>query len=477
MRPPTLCWYLAGAVALAGCGSAADKTGAGISERVTLRLEMPDAGDPLGERFAALVNKRSGGDVRIVIDDSLRYESRDPQAERRLTQALKAGREDIGYLPARAWAADGVPAFRALLAPFAVTTYPAAQAVATGPIARDALKALPDSVVGLALVPAQLRRILADRPLRTVADYHALRVRVVDNEQSESDLAALGAIPVHALDAGEVGTALAEDRLDAAETAPKPVLDNSYGVHAPYLTSYAVFPKFQSIVLSSRAWAKLSEDQRSILRTAAGETVAAAKTIPTEEVAQLGQLCRSGVRVVTPTTEQLQALSDAAAPAAAGLDAKVKAALLALPGSGPRVQATDVPKDCVTPPVPRTAASHGAAFPEGVFVTHDTKQEFRRGKVTNPTMLHDITFRTRFRAGRWFQTLEPNVPDQGPFSGTYTVAGDEVTFVMLEANSPLTAPETVRWSYFNRQLRFEIVEVADEGSRVIYTAHPWRKVG
>jgi hypothetical protein len=35
----------------------------------------------------------------------------------------------------------------------------------------------------------------------------------------------------------------------------------------------------------------------------------------------------------------------------------------------------------------------------------------------------------------------------------------------------------VRWSYFDGQLTFAIVDVADTGSRVIYTAHPWRKTG
>ena len=37
-------------------------------------------------------------------------------------------------------------------------------------------------------------------------------------------------------------------------------------------------------------------------------------------------------------------------------------------------------------------------------------------------------------------------------------------------------PETVRWSYYDGQLTFAIVNVQDLSSRVIYTAHPWRKV-
>ena len=75
----------------------------------------------------------------------------------------------------------------------------------------------------------------------------------------------------------------------------------------------------------------------------------------------------------------------------------------------------------------------------------------------------------------------PNFPDQGPFSGIYAVHGDEVVFTMQRAGvhgeNSITAPETVRWSYFDGLLRFAIVSVLDSGSRVLYAAHPWRKLG
>ena len=112
-----------------------------------------------------------------------------------------------------------------------------------------------------------------------------------------------------------------------------------------------------------------------------------------------------------------------------------------------------------------------------MFVTTDTAADYRRGNVTNPDFRKDITSRTTLRDGRWYTTQTPDYPNQGPFSGTYTVNGDEVRFVMLHASGPLVAPETLKWSYFNGQLRFKIVDVADTASRVFYTAHPWRKVG
>jgi len=36
--------------------------------------------------------------------------------------------------------------------------------------------------------------------------------------------------------------------------------------------------------------------------------------------------------------------------------------------------------------------------------------------------------------------------------------------------------ETLRWSYYQGRLTLRVVDVADAGARVIYTAHPWQKI-
>src|SRR5262245_5148261 len=122
-RTTTLIRLLLGAVLcmaaalLSACsGGDANKAGASAEHTVTLTLQMPDAGDPQGVFFARAVERRSGGSVRIRVDSS-RYPSGTPARELALARALKAGREDMGYVPARAWAADGDGAFKALLAP------------------------------------------------------------------------------------------------------------------------------------------------------------------------------------------------------------------------------------------------------------------------------------------------------------------------------------------------------------------------
>ena len=76
-----------------------------------------------------------------------------------------------------------------------------------------------------------------------------------------------------------------------------------------------------------------------------------------------------------------------------------------------------------------------------------------------------------FRNGRWHTNEHPQ------FGGRYVVHGDEVTFIVSRPLENKGQRETLKWSYFRGELTFKIVDVADAGSRVIYTAHPWRRVG
>ena len=136
------------------------------------------------------------------------------------------------------------------------------------------------------------------------------------------------------------------------------------------------------------------------------------------------------------------------------------------------------------PPACRSTATPdrgSATIPNGVYVVTDTAADFRaRGVGVNPDFDGDITYVTQMRNGRFYQTQKPNPPDQGPFSGTYEIHGDEVVFTMLKAGvngeNAISAPETLKWSYYGGELQFRVVTVADPAGVVLYTAHPWRKV-
>jgi hypothetical protein len=126
--------------------------------------------------------------------------------------------------------------------------------------------------------------------------------------------------------------------------------------------------------------------------------------------------------------------------------------------------------------LPVRSSKQGATIPPGDYVTTDTVADFRAGGVqSGPDWNKPITWTFHLHPdGKLEQTQTPDYPDAGPIYGRYVVHGDEVSFIW-NAAAGLT-PETVRWSYFGGQLTFSIVSVQDTPGRVMYTAHPWRKV-
>jgi TRAP-type C4-dicarboxylate transport system substrate-binding protein len=474
---------------LVACGGSehVQKSGAPTHRTVTLTLAMPDGDDPLGHEFAEAVARRSGGSVRLRPNPH-DYASIDPANEVALAKDLERGRADVGYLPARAWAAAGVDAFRVLLAPFVVTTDAAAQTLAESPVAGELLASLPGDVVGVGLVPAQARRLLASKPAVSPGDYAGLRLRIVDNPQTAATFSALGATPVQGLTAHEVSSALERHEIDGAETSPDAILNNNYTSYVSDLSGYGLFPKYQSIVLSRRAWERLSDEQRAAIRRAAQDVVAAAKTaVPERAADNLQQLCNAKVRIAVPTDAQLQGLVAAAQPAIDELGSEPASADLldkirALPGTGARRLAAPLPSTCSSAATP--APHRGpATIPEGTYEVRVTAKEFASIGATD--FPKDVTSWIQFKDGRFAVTQKPTYPDQCAFKptkshpacvGKYEVDGDQLTFTWEPPTPPpVPAPETVSWSFFNGALHLEPIYVGDPVSRLSY-AHPWRKV-
>jgi TRAP-type C4-dicarboxylate transport system substrate-binding protein len=105
----------------------------------------------------------------------------------------------MGKLPSRAWERVGnkVLSFRALQAPpFLVDNYALFRSVTSGPVAQQVLASLStDELVGLGLVPIELRRPLGVHPLVSLADFRGAHIRFPTSPTTALDLQALGAVP------------------------------------------------------------------------------------------------------------------------------------------------------------------------------------------------------------------------------------------------------------------------------------------
>jgi TRAP-type C4-dicarboxylate transport system substrate-binding protein len=489
------CLSLVGAVTLA-CGQAVDKHGAQVPGPVTvLHLSAADPSQPELAFFVADIAKQSNHRLRVDVDRAT-YFSETRGGEARLVPDLRSGRVDFAYVPTRDWAATGDPGFRALQSPFEVTTTQTAVAIAQSPVAHDLLRAMTTyNVIGLGLIPAEPRRLISRRPILAVSDLLDTRVRISDSAQTADLIEALGARPVQGITANAARVALEAADLDAVETSPLYIGENSYNVRAPYLTSFALIPKFEILAAAKRAWARLSGDDHKIVEAAAAETLAhASEHLVPDEGRELSQLCATGTVLVRPSPQALQDMADktqsADAPDAATRQALAKM-LAAVPGLGVHVFASSAPAGC---PVAATAqqaralrqtsplkasesasSPAGPSIPSGTYQVTVTKEEMAAAGQSGPDNQADIVFLWVLKDDGTFQeTQRPDYPDQGPLSGRYAVRGDILTFTFDPSPTGSLSPEVVRWSFFKGTLRFTVVAVQDPGSRLIYQK-PWRK--
>ncbi len=122
---------------------------------------------------------------------------------------------------------------------------------------------------------------------------------------------------------------------------------------------------------------------------------------------------------------------------------------------------------------PPATSAQPVPFPEGTYTTTTTAADMRAGGQLGDDWDQDIAWTFTFAEGRVHEVQDPALPAQPPCDGTYGVDGDLLRIAWTDACG--IAPETTRWSYLDGQLTFAVVDVPDSASRVIYTAHPWRK--
>jgi TRAP-type C4-dicarboxylate transport system substrate-binding protein len=468
---------------LAGCvgGSSGDgtqnKAGASAPTRPqTIEIQATDAASPETQYFVKQIEAHSGGTLTVKVRQD--YPAGTPANEARLARDLRAGKADFGVLPARGWAPAGVEAFDALQAPFVIGNYDVARAAIAGPAGSALKKALEQAgVTPLGLVPAELRRVLSVRPLATPDAFRGMSIRIPDNDTSAAALRSLGATPVEGVTAPAVRQRFLKHRLAGAETAPFFAVETGYGAYAKHITGYALFDRVDTLVASPAAWKRLSASQQAAVRAAARDTVDHTSTLAEREQENLAQLCRMGVRVSEPTEGQLAALADATEPVRVALRANattgpVLKALEATPGSGPQV--LDAPGECTKPVPPKVASKGGpATIPNGTYRVTDTVADFERWGQYGDTWEKPITSTTELKDGRWRHWERPAY-GVGVVGGSYRVKGDLVTFTWVPKTD--VPPFTMRWSYYKGQLTWEPVDVADLGTKIIFAAHPWKKV-
>jgi TRAP-type C4-dicarboxylate transport system substrate-binding protein len=478
VAPRTLALGLAVCL-LAGCSSGAANKAGGSSAPLVLRLadsnnsDQPDT-DTI-EHFAAQVRKRSGGSLRVRIT-FLAAGSASPYVETRTINAVRAGRFDLGWIGSRAWDLNGVKSFRALQAPFLVTSKRLLNRVVTSPIAQQMLDSLSTQrVVGLALVPDFLRHPVGmGRAFVTPADFAGARLRIQPSRVTATLIRALGAVPVM-ISNDDIGLAIDQKQVDAQEIS---LLNSPGGSVAT--ENVVFFGKALTLFANESAYAGLTGDQRQVIREAAADAVhfAVAHHPPDSGIAR--GYCYDRRRIVLASPADLAVLVRKEQPVYRWLERdpqtrrfieQIRAWKRTTPPD-PSTSSAPIPAACRRAQQPARAPGRTLApsLVDGTYRWVITRKDAHAywHAPPHPGDTFPIIVTAILHDGSWRLVGSDN--DHGP----YTIHGNRLRFVWPRVASVLVFT-------FRRDrdgtLHLKPVLPMDNGDQFIWASKPWRRIG
>jgi TRAP-type C4-dicarboxylate transport system substrate-binding protein len=455
---------------LGGGQGAADKAG-GSDAPVVLRLAysykpregQPD--EPMMRYFGGRVAKLSDGTLRTrLVFNAAGDET--PGIEAQVARMVRSGQFDLGWVATRAWDQLGIKSFQALQAPFLITDSGLLGRIVTGSMADELLSGLQRRrLVGLAIVPELLRHPVGRRhKLVSVGDFAGAEVHDIPSHATDALLAALGATPVHLsglAQGGELG------RIDGEEVS----LARARGGWTA-TANVVFFGKANSLFANPAALARLTEEQRAVLRTAARQTARHfAAALPSER-ALARAYCSAG-RIAFATPRQIKGLRRAAQPVYEQLErdpqtrsliARIRRLKRALPTPP---AATPEPCEQVER---RSAANRRPRSPssfDGTYRWRLTAEGAREAGTPNDPDIGSVNTMT-LRDGKWLLGTDEH------YSGPFKVRGNRLIFDWPSEGTVLTLS-------FKRvhggSLDVEPVLPMDRGDQFVWASALWRRVG
>ncbi len=248
------------------------------------------------KQFAAKVEERTKGQIKVSIYPNNVLGSPPEQIEQ-----TKLGTTDMS-LPTQGALDKYVKAFSVVMLPFMYEDYAHAYRVLDGPaMAWFAPLAEKEGFVLLANWEWGFRNLTNNkRPILKPEDVKGLKIRVPPEIQLEATMEALGGI-VTKIAFPELYLALAQGVVDAQENPIAVIAHNKfYEVQKNLALTRHVYNNMIHVI-SAKTWAKLSPEQKTILKEEsklAGEYMR--KAIQAEENSQIALIEKAGVKVTRP---------------------------------------------------------------------------------------------------------------------------------------------------------------------------------
>ena len=235
------------------------------------------AGHPIpmgGERFAKLVEEKSGGKMKVKVFPGGVLGS-DPQ----LLSAVQGGTLDFAAMNSGILQGQ-IKEFAIVDFPFLFNNAQEVDAVLDGAIGKELDAKLPEKgLVNLAYFDLGFRNLTnSRRPVNTADEIAGLKLRVVQSPIYVDTFNALGANAVP-MPFTELYTALEQKTIDGQENPFTVIQANKFAEVQKYLTVTRHMYNPQSMLMSKKRWDSLNPEEKAILTAAAAEAASYQRTL------------------------------------------------------------------------------------------------------------------------------------------------------------------------------------------------------
>ncbi len=277
------------------------------------------------EYFKKVAEEKTKGKVKVeVYPNSQLYKDKEEM------EALQLGAVQMLAPSLAKFGPLGVKEFEAFDLPYIFDNYEELHKITQGPIGQSLLKKLePKGLYGLAFWDNGFKSFSAKKPLKTLADYRGMKMRIQSSKVLEEEIRALGGLP-QVMAFSEVYQALDTGVVDGTENPPSNMYTQKMHEVQPHMSVTEHGYLGYAVLVNKKYWDSLPADVRKSLEEAMSEaTVYANKIAKEENDKDLELIRKSGkTQVYKPTKEERTAMKKALLPVHQKMESRIGADLI-----------------------------------------------------------------------------------------------------------------------------------------------------
>ena len=253
------------------------------------------------EKFKELAEERTHARVKVEI-----YPNSQLYKDKEELEALQLGAVQMLAPSVSKFGPLGIKEFEVFDLPFIFPSVEALRKVSDGPIGKELFKKLePKGIIGLGYWDNGFSVITSNKPLRALADFKGMKMRIQSSKVLEATYRHLGALP-QVMAFSEVYQALQTGVVDGGENTPSNVYTQKFHEVQKYLTVSEHTYIGYALIVNKKFWEGLPADIRGELESAAKDATSYCNSIAEQENADaMAKIKASGtVEFITLTPEQ-----------------------------------------------------------------------------------------------------------------------------------------------------------------------------